>query len=177
MGWIKWFLTLASWQGIAGMAQVGAAILTIIAIRQASKMIRQGEQAKLASRAPEWEITNHVTLAGLQVSVADIDFRNVGLGPAKNVTVRFETDNNHHRNCINGHGNRNRGTNTPVVLENEVFWVQLNLLANEGVMDGLVILECYSVFHEKITRCFRVHGDASNIQARHITIQPKQISN
>lgn len=98
MNWVKWFLGGSAWQGLAGIAQITAAVLTIIAVWQARRMLHQGremlnqgEKVRLASVAPEGEIANYPRLEGAAVSLARIDLQNVGWGPARNFSVTFES--------------------------------------------------------------------------------------
>ncbi len=79
------------WQGIAGIAQIIAAALTIRAVQQSQHMIRQAdqqrteaEQARRAAVAPAWEVIS----ADARVTDhtgANISLRNIGNGPARDV--------------------------------------------------------------------------------------------
>lgn len=130
-------------------------------------MIRQAERERLYSRAPEWEITNRVSLKGVQVSLMDVDFTNIGLGPARKITARIESANEQPLR-ISGSGRRN-GENIPTVLEHETFWVQLDV-TGLGPIEGKLILDCYSVFEQRISRQYRITGDARVIATRQIAI-------
>lgn len=85
------FLTASQWQGIAGLAQILAAILAIVTIRQTSKMMVEADRQRRESVAPYW------LFLGADVGI-DLDrdkirnratFVNSGLGPARDVTPKF----------------------------------------------------------------------------------------
>jgi len=173
MNFVKWFLTLPLWQGIAGVAQAVAAILAIVTILQARKMLRQGERAQFASVAPDWMIANEANhLHGVQVSLADIYLENVGFGPACKFKVTFASNNNHHQNCITSHSSP-RGANVNTIFQGEAMHVQLRLEQDEGPMDGTLAVECHSRLGEKITHRYTVEGDATDLQRRHFSIVPQ----
>lgn len=173
MNFLKWFLTWPFWQGIAGVAQTLAAVFAIITILQARKMLRQGENAQLASVAPDWQLANDANrLQGVQVSQADIRLQNVGFGPACNFNVTFISNNNRHLNCITSHSSP-RGGNVTTIFPDEELHVGLQLEQNEGPMDGILVVDCYSRFGQKLTHRYRVEGDATNIQQRRFSIRPE----
>jgi hypothetical protein len=169
---LRWFLTLPLWQGIAGLAQALAAILTIVAIDQARRVLRQGDKARLDSVAPDWQIANDANqLKGVAVCLADIYLQNVGFGPACNFQVRFLTHNDHHQGCINGLSGP-RGANIATIFPDEQLHIGLRLDADQGPMDGTLVVECYSRLGEKITRHYRVQGDATDIRRRNFAVAP-----
>lgn len=173
MNFLRWFLTLPFWQGIAGLAQALAAVLTIVTIDQARRVLRQGEKAQLASVAPDWQIANEANrLNGVQVSLANIELQNVGFGPACNFEVKFVTHNNHHQGCITSHSSP-RGANIMTIFPDEKLHIGLRLEQDEGPMDGTLVVECHSRLGEKITRRYRVEGDATVIERRHFSISPQ----
>jgi hypothetical protein len=100
-GLITWIISKPSilshgyWQGIAGMAQVIAAILTIVVVIQTWAMLnraddarREAEAARRESANPDWEAINK-DKTGFQNIVTLL---NTGSGPAKNIEVSLDLE-------------------------------------------------------------------------------------
>src|SRR5258708_32130951 len=145
MLFLKRFLTLPLWQGLAGLAQMLAAVLTVVMVYQTRRMLRQADRARLASVAPEWEITNNANrLVGAEASLAEIDLQNVGLGPSRNFSVEFESRNGLHQNCIYMKSNE-RGANINTILVGDKLLIRLELSRDHGPLDGMLAVSCDSI--------------------------------
>src|SRR5215831_5459052 len=87
---LRHILEFSGWQGIAGIAQVLAAVFALLAVRQARTMIQTAESERLQSTLPLWEpdgvphIVNDIMLYFI--------LRNVGRGAALDPLVRYVTD-------------------------------------------------------------------------------------
>jgi hypothetical protein len=94
---IKQVLSHPIWQGVAGVAQIAAAVLALIAVRQATRIINLAEDERRKAIEPAWEIVGrqHIGSYTLQrtpwfVSTYMITLRNVGAGPARQCTAEME---------------------------------------------------------------------------------------
>ena len=95
-GCVRWILA-PWWQGVAGIAQMLAAIFAVVTIIQARKTIREAEAERKLSVAPDWDIAG-VYVSGPAEGTASvyIYIRNTGFGPARDFRCRFEPSSNNH---------------------------------------------------------------------------------
>jgi len=90
------FLTQPWWQGIAGIAQIIAAVLTIVAVYLALKTLRQSEKSRIEAISPSWDVFlcqlagTASTPEGNPVSYSyTVGFFNSGYGSATDVSVNY----------------------------------------------------------------------------------------
>ncbi len=185
LNFVQWLLSHTVWQGIAGVAQILAAGLTIYAVRQAQEMTRQGramldqaQRERLELVRPAWELMNNPSqLEGANVTLARILLKNIGLGPALNSQVTFESSNGHHRECIQGRSVTSGAQSA--ILENDTLNVSLNLSNDAGPIAGALVISYITRTGEKVAARFLVSGHAPNVQNRHFefTATPEMRTN
>jgi len=83
------------WQGIAGIAQILAAVFAVVTIVQARRTIKQADEERRLSVAPDWDLLDAgEAVARTPESVGLFArFANTGLGPARNIEVSFQSKN------------------------------------------------------------------------------------
>lgn len=164
--WLQWLLSRPVWQGLAGIAQGIAAILAVVAVWQAKRMLRQNEHARHALVAPEWVITNDANrVEGVQVAIVDIRLQNVGFGPACDFSVQFESGNGHHQHCVIQRSSE-RGANVRSIIQGDTLHIGLNMSNDQGPLTGSLVVCCKNVLGREITRRYVVEGDAQTRRFR-----------
>ena len=93
--WIGWIFGQAWWQGVAGIAQIFAAGVSIYAVVQARKTIELAQEERRESVAPDWESRWQGPFQfppELQPAPKDVLvwFHNIGAGPARKVRLHFD---------------------------------------------------------------------------------------
>jgi len=143
------------WQGVAGIAQILAAVFAIVTIIQARKTIRQADEERRFSVGPDWDLVKTVFPmrrlgAGTSSMLVMLEFSNTGFGPARQTHVCFRPRN----------GNEPFGLSwTPqdpkVVPASGVLQVRFGV--NKGKpLDGELVIESTSRFGELVHCGFEV---------------------
>jgi len=149
-------LEAAWWQGIAGIAQILAAIFAVVTILQARKTIEQADKERRFSVAPDWgfvgtntPITNRFKPPPPSLTVT-IEFVNMGFGPARRVGVFFQPDNMNEPTHISW------SSGEYGVVPSGRF-LRVSLTVHKGKpLDGSLSIECTTRFGDGVTRQFRV---------------------
>ncbi|WP_163538232.1 hypothetical protein [Gracilibacillus sp. YIM 98692] len=88
------------WQGVAGITQIIAAVITLIAFFLARKTLLQGEKARQESVAPAWDIVNENLITNIHSDPkkyyyidGKLNLQNTGFGPARNLNLSFKSYN------------------------------------------------------------------------------------
>lgn len=150
------------WQGVAGIAQILAAILSMITILQARKVIAQAEEQRKLSVAPDWEVVEEASegyVTGDNKRIARIALLNTGSGPARHPTRRFEPRNGNHpsiRHVIREAQGR-RYSPSSVVPPNGLLTVRLTWYIGKP-LDGLLTLTYDTRFGETKDATFSVRA-------------------
>ena len=87
------FLSLPWWQGLAGIAQIIAAVLTVVAVREARRATHEIERQRRDTEAPSWEVgvpTTFSLMAEGDQFQTQVSFLNVGLGPARVLSAEID---------------------------------------------------------------------------------------
>jgi len=148
------------WQGAAGIAQILAAILSMIAILQARKVIAQAEEQRKLSVAPDWDVVEESSesyTTGSNMRVARIALLNSGSGPARHPAIRFEprNDNRPSRISLEIHGAKGTYSPSSVVPPMDLLTIRLTWHIDKP-LDGLVILTYETRFGERKDVAFSV---------------------
>lgn len=128
-------LTAPWWPGVAGIVQVIAVLLSLGALWQATRLIRQVERTRLETTSPIWK------MLGLDYWLDDpsrvsVVFSNIGSGAAKDTYATFEPANGVKPQSIIAGGRRGNGR---VIPTNDILTVTL-VLDNMQHLDGTLIV-------------------------------------
>jgi len=156
--WFEGFLGASWWQGIAGVAQILAAVLSIIAIWQAQRSIRQAQKQLWESTSPDWDLVSY----GIQEKTSmpkSADFllvvKNSGFGPARDTQWQYKHDTRWvpTRKAFRMVGIR---LLTAVLPGEELT---LNFPMDEDTdLGGWVVIRCASRYGRDLTRKFYVQA-------------------
>lgn len=93
--WWRSLLREQWWQGVAGIAQIVAAILALKTIRQAKKTIEQADEERRLQVNPDWEVLEHQTRpqVGAPLRSSQLMLYNTGFGAARGLEVEFRPHN------------------------------------------------------------------------------------
>jgi hypothetical protein len=87
----------SAWQIIGGVTQIIATLFAAYATWQARQMMRQADEQRRQSVAPAWQLPSRKASPEYDHQrrnhILVLDFRNVGLGSARNVRVMYEPRN------------------------------------------------------------------------------------
>ncbi len=141
-GW----LSLSAWQGIAGIAQIGAALLSTYTIIIAKRQQRE-------SVDPDWELVHAYARPNPGGNpYGTIQLLNTGFGPARQVAADFAPANGHAMPKVSAGGSR---AGAKIVPAGELGNVFLSWDPGRQV-DGVLTLTCVSRFAHKVTRAYHV---------------------
>ena len=148
------------WQGVAGLAQIIAAILAVWTIRQARKTILLADEERKLSVRPDWDLMENKlpfgpprAAAGQDFMPVRLEFSNTGFGPARQLRIHFQSTN----------GNEPFGLGCNVgpmgtILANGRL--QVSFTVNQGEpLDGQLVIESTSRFDEQVSCRFLVQTE------------------
>lgn len=161
------FFNAPWWQGVAGIAQIIAAVFAIVTIIQARKTIRQAEEERRLSAAPEWDAIEVWAGGGGQGFALELFLVNTGLGPARNCRVVFQPSKPFELTDLVWHSSPDpaaeRGWTElmkrgKIVLPGDRLVVALSWETVKS-FTGLLSIECTTRFGDKARHDFRVSVD------------------
>ena len=165
MTWLGNLLSHGWWQGVAGIAQILASILSVITVIQARKTIAQAEEQRKLSVAPDWEVVEHFSesdTTGSNMRIARIALLNSGSGPARHPAVRFEPRNDNRPSRISPgiQGAKRRYSPSSVVPPMHLLTIRRTWYIDKP-LDGLLILTYETRFGERkdVTSSVRTWSD------------------
>ncbi len=172
MTWLANLLSHGWWQGVAGIAQILAAILSMITVIQARKTIAQAdeEQRKL-SVAPDWEVVEQSSKSyttGSNMRIARIALLNSGSGPGRHSAIRFEPRNDNRPSRISPgiQGAKGRYSPSSVVPPMHLLTIRRTWCIDKP-LDGLLILTYETRFGERKDVAFPVRTRSDDRRQPH----------
>lgn len=129
------FLSQPWWQGVAGFAQVLAAIFSIVSLWQARKAIKLAQQANEDSLAPYFGFASMNPPVGKNRTLV---FTNCGFGPARNLKGTFVSSEGDHIN-VTLVGNSGIGQ---VIFPNNLLSAILLLPNIQNSIEGELTINC-----------------------------------
>lgn len=158
MTWLANLLSQAWWQGIGGIAQTVAAVLTVIAIKQARKMLKLAEEERRFAVAPDWDIQAAEAKPGWRKAgdptqrYGKIQLWNSGLGSARNPTMVFAPNNGNHpiQSDCRGMGPKPYAVLPGGLLAIDIWW---NV---DRPLDGLLTVSCETRLGQRVSSEFHL---------------------
>ena len=151
------FFNAPWWQGVAGIAQIVAAIFAIITIIQARKTIKQAEGERRLSVAPDWDVVNAGIgghRGGHNTDRLGLVFTNTGFGPARSVVVWYEPRNETKPTCML---EKDLATISPLRVVPPMSRMRVHLEWPAGkLLDGLLFVECTTRLGDRMKHEFHV---------------------
>ena len=148
------------WQGIAGIAQILAAIFAIVSIIQARKTIRQAEEDRHNAVAPDWSVASiedHRGLGRATEVEQYAEFRNSGWGPARRVHAEFRPENGNREKSLRCEFFFPGGSVVPADTVDIAPGSQFRLSfgwALDGPLQGQLIIHCITRFGRQVSQGF-----------------------
>lgn len=123
------------WQGVGGIAQIFAAVLSVIAVLQAQSMMRQATRERREAALPAWEFMGKGYSRAPERT--EVIFENAGLGPARDTVVTFVPDVGSAQGQMRAGAHRGSGR---VVLPGETITVYITLRDPDQHLTGWLCL-------------------------------------
>jgi hypothetical protein len=167
------------WSGVAGIAQVSAAVLSLIVVWQTMRMIRAADHQRRESVAPDWGVHREPQWQESNLSGPIppgthlyLELMNTGFGPARELEVIFFTLSIH-----SGYGQELEALYNPdlrqkVIPPDTVVWVRVYGTRLE-FLDGLLTVRYKSRLGDTLTSSFRVTCHTSGPACGQYTIRPQ----
>ena len=178
MIWLADFLSQVWWQGVGGIAQAIAAVLALIAIKQARKMLRLAEEERRFAVAPDWDIQTAEARPGWRKEAGDptqrhgaIQLWNSGLGSARKPTIGSAPFNGNRpiQSDCRGMGPKPYAVRPGNLLAIDIWW---NV---DRPLDGLLTLTCETRLGQRVSSKFHLLAWTEEDGEPHLQLDPPSI--
>lgn len=140
-------LTKPWWQGVAGIAQVLAAILTIVAVYQSWKMSKRADAQQRESARPDWDLENE-SCQPVPPGEKRMEFVNTGFGIARRIEVKFDPESGAPQLDDAGSGRMPSSIRPDCQFTRRMKW--------QEPFNGWLIISCTTRLGEHLSHRFRV---------------------